>query len=230
MTEQNSSSRKPKRADGEGTLEQLKDGRWRARITVRLPDGRKTRRAFTAKTRKEVVEKVRAAAEENQEEYAAALRKLRDNRGHRTNVYFVRARSGGLIKIGKAVNVANRLALFQMGSPVPLEVVAVVRKCHPYLERRLHNYFAAHRVRGEWFAPSLELLRLIGQLREGGSAATTALDEVVEAEKREMRRISRGELIPGRNGSVGVTGNHLGSVTDASGVKSGSGGQARREP
>lgn len=52
-----------KRGQGEGTISKRPDGTWWARITVgRTPDGKQKRKAFYGKTRKEVQEKLTAAA------------------------------------------------------------------------------------------------------------------------------------------------------------------------
>ena len=54
-----------KRGNGEGTISQLPDGRWCARITVgRDKVGKQKRKAFYGKTRKEVQEKLLAAVNE----------------------------------------------------------------------------------------------------------------------------------------------------------------------
>lgn len=79
-------------------------------------------------------------------------------------IYF--AQSGGAtgpIKIGKADNVANRLAAINVGQPVPLELLGVMpgdlRE-----ETMLHGLFRWARIRNEWFEPVEELLALVKQL------------------------------------------------------------------
>ena len=55
--------RKPhRRGRGEGTITQLPDGRWRARLSLgKRKDGKRRRRVFYGKTKAEVLEKLRDA-------------------------------------------------------------------------------------------------------------------------------------------------------------------------
>lgn len=78
-------------------------------------------------------------------------------------VYFMRQVSGGPIKIGHAVDPANRLRTAQPGNPDTLEILAVCRGTVKS-ERFLHKYFAKHREQGEWFSPAPELMELISTL------------------------------------------------------------------
>lgn len=79
----------------------------------------------------------------------------------RRSVYFISPVGGGLIKIGVAGDVAGRLESLQTGSPVLLEVRAVITDGGEALELSLHKRFAASRRHGEWFEPTPELLALI---------------------------------------------------------------------
>lgn len=63
-------------------------------------------------------------------------------------VYFVLG--GGLVKIGRAIDVDKRFRSLECGSPVPLELARVVPG-ERGLECDLHRYFAAYRKHGEWF-------------------------------------------------------------------------------
>jgi hypothetical protein len=75
-------------------------------------------------------------------------------------VYFVRAGSTGLIKIGVAMRPNRRLQVLQCGAPlalIPLGVIAGGRN----LEGYLHVEFARARRIGEWFAPTTDLLAFI---------------------------------------------------------------------
>ena len=73
------------------------------------------------------------------------------------SVYFVTAREVGRVKIGYAQNPQARVVSVQTHSPVPLRLE---RTCDggKAEEEALHERFAAHRVRGEWFdlAPEIE--------------------------------------------------------------------------
>lgn len=79
-------------------------------------------------------------------------------------VYFVQAGEGGNIKIGYARNVQSRLSKMRVDCPAVLRLLAVCEgdvEC----ERDLHARFAAHRVRGEWFLASPEILEFIAAQR-----------------------------------------------------------------
>lgn len=67
-------------------------------------------------------------------------------------VYFIRA-SNGLVKIGCAVNPRKRFVSCRTDSPLPLEMLFVVRSANASsLEGRLHEAFSARHSHGEWFA------------------------------------------------------------------------------
>jgi len=77
-------------------------------------------------------------------------------------VYAVR--QGNYIKIGLSRNVANRLRELQTSSPEPLHLVGTFAGGRR-LERLLHQRFADHRVRGEWFSLRIlpELLDMLAE-------------------------------------------------------------------
>lgn len=74
-------------------------------------------------------------------------------------VYFIQCRTGP-IKIGWAVDVEARRRDLQIGCPDELRVLASIA-APPDLERELHQRFATHRYRGEWFWPDQILLDFI---------------------------------------------------------------------
>lgn len=77
-------------------------------------------------------------------------------------VYFVRAKTVGLIKIGIAMMPERRLNALQVGSPDRLELVALIRsRDHRTLEQGLHGRFSRYRAHGEWFRPEQPLLKFI---------------------------------------------------------------------
>lgn len=74
-------------------------------------------------------------------------------------VYFIQQGSDGPIKIGLAANPEKRLGTLQSGNPDRLYVRAIIRTAEPKkLEIDLHGLFRQHRVGGEWFQPTAELL------------------------------------------------------------------------
>lgn len=77
-------------------------------------------------------------------------------------VYFVGAEEG-LIKIGFATKVKDRLASLQTGSPVRLMVLATRPGCITQ-ETAYHQQFAAYRVHGEWFERSPAIMSEIESL------------------------------------------------------------------
>lgn len=75
-------------------------------------------------------------------------------------VYFVRA-ANGLIKIGYTRNGAVvRLQQHRAASPVPLELLFVVR-CERVLESALHRFLQSSHSHGEWFLPTREVLAFV---------------------------------------------------------------------
>lgn len=67
-------------------------------------------------------------------------------------VYLIKA-TNGLIKIGIAKDVAQRLRTLDNMSPVPLDLLHVIEtKNARELEGELHERFALKRIRGEWFS------------------------------------------------------------------------------
>jgi hypothetical protein len=89
-----------------------------------------------------------------------AVQEFRDGRSY---VYFVGAETG-LVKIGVSNAPLERITTMQMGSPVILRFLALVEGTAK-LERRYHDRFAAHRVRGEWFKRVPEIQAEIERLR-----------------------------------------------------------------
>lgn len=90
-------------------------------------------------------------------------------------VYFIECGEGGPIKIGIAQSVYSRMAALQSANPHPLEcLVAVERIEARFLEEALHERFAEHHIRGEWFRPAPELVALIDAFRTGEADAFRA--------------------------------------------------------
>lgn len=58
---------KRRRGKGEGSITKLADGRWQARIDLGYVNGRRKRKAFYGKTRREVVEKLKKALADHQQ-------------------------------------------------------------------------------------------------------------------------------------------------------------------
>lgn len=79
-------------------------------------------------------------------------------------VYFVRATTLRLIKIGRARDMGQRLSGLQVGSPDKLELMGIIRPADPeQLEADLHRRFDRHRTHGEWFSPAPALEAYIAE-------------------------------------------------------------------
>lgn len=65
-------------------------------------------------------------------------------------VYFIRDASTGRVKIGHGRDPWRRLTMLQTGCPGELTLLAIIEGGEA-TERELHERFAEHRARGEWF-------------------------------------------------------------------------------
>jgi hypothetical protein len=75
-------------------------------------------------------------------------------------IYFIQAGNNGPIKIGIAKNPSKRLSQLQVGATEELRLLGVMNGTEQH-ENDIHHQFAVHRVRGEWFSPTPELLTYI---------------------------------------------------------------------
>jgi hypothetical protein len=75
-------------------------------------------------------------------------------------IYFIQAGKAGPIKIGLTYDVSLRLSILQIGSPLPLRLLAI-QPGKRDVEISLHERFSALRLHGEWFEPAEELLDYI---------------------------------------------------------------------
>lgn len=75
------------------------------------------------------------------------------------NIYFLRAEETGLVKIGKANDVAQRAHDLQAGSALKLTVIRTIPG-DLKTERWLHNHFKALRRHREWFEFSEEMMAI----------------------------------------------------------------------
>lgn len=67
-------------------------------------------------------------------------------------VYLVWAKGTDLYKIGSSQYPEKRLPGLQTGSPLELEMIAVIeRSDYEFHERQLHSKWAWYRTQGEWF-------------------------------------------------------------------------------
>lgn len=87
-----------------------------------------------------------------------------------TAIYFIQSEHGGEVKIGRADDVAKRLVGLQTSRPDKLVLLAATPGTLQQ-ERELHTAFSAHRVKGEWFSPTTELMSLVNSVAADGADA-----------------------------------------------------------
>lgn len=75
-------------------------------------------------------------------------------------VYFIQAGDAGPIKIGFSSKVDIRIDALQKANAEKLNLLATISGTL-IMEAELHQRFAEHRIRGEWFRPAAELLAAI---------------------------------------------------------------------
>ena len=78
--------------------------------------------------------------------------------------YFIGGEDGP-VKIGYSRDIGRRFRVLQTGYPVRLFLVAVVPGGSE-VERQYHRRFAAHHLRGEWFALHSDIMAEIDRLLE----------------------------------------------------------------
>lgn len=79
-------------------------------------------------------------------------------------VYFVQAEKLGLIKIGYAADIRERLRSLQVGSPDRLTLIGAIYDNDALsIEAQLHSRFRDDREHGEWFRPTEALLAFIAE-------------------------------------------------------------------
>jgi hypothetical protein len=98
-------------------------------------------------------------------------------------VYFIQSGLHGPIKIGYTVDVVDRLADLQIGSPTLLRLIATTPGGFA-VERQWHQRFADERLLGEWFAPSD---RLLATIKEGARSVVPQIHEKRVSDRRKPR-------------------------------------------
>lgn len=76
-------------------------------------------------------------------------------------MYAIESVAGGEIKLGITTDPRRRLVGLQTGNPTDLLLLAAWRIDSPEEEAHLHRRFGHLRIRGEWFAASSELRRVV---------------------------------------------------------------------
>ena len=84
-------------------------------------------------------------------------------------IYAIQAGEGGPIKIGRASDPSSRMAELQTGNPERLRLIANV--CWPpEIEKCLHKFLDHHRLVGEWFRASEEVLWVVEKMHDEDAA------------------------------------------------------------
>jgi hypothetical protein len=97
-------------------------------------------------------------------------------------IYFIGAAGSNKVKIGYAKDCAKRLREHQIGSPVPLHLIAEFDG-DPSDERAAHRAIGRRRQSGEWF-PRGDAMRLKRAMERGGLAALPAFSRWRGNERR----------------------------------------------
>lgn len=106
-------------------------------------------------------------------------------------IYFIRAATLGLIKIGRTGCAMTRLEALRTSGPDQLELMGIML-CERggALEKELHARFMAGRAHGEWFRPTDDLLRFIAEsARE--SKPKRRLSLLARRLRSQKRRVAR---------------------------------------
>lgn len=88
-----------------------------------------------------------------------------DQHNGKAVVYFIQAETGGLIKIGHAMNINQRFKTIQNQCPVKLQLLTTISTTE-VSEQEMHEKFAPYRQHGEWFEPSIELVTFISKNKD----------------------------------------------------------------
>lgn len=165
MDDINSNSKPKRRKNGAGTIWfDVKANRWRARYPVHTRYGLKYKtisRGSENAVKMALGKVLRRVAKENFD--------IEDRKG--SKVYFIQSEMGGPIKIGTTKNIDERLQKLQLCCPVPLIVLFTINDAGHDLEAKLHRRFRLHRLHGEWFDNTPELLRYMELLKKDTRAA-----------------------------------------------------------
>ena len=105
-----------------------------------------------------------------------------------TMIYFIQQGESGPIKIGYTKGkIKQRIQSLQTGNPEPLKILATMRGTVKD-EINLHKAFDAHRLFGEWFDPSKDIMEYIQGLEKHTEV------EMNEPKKEKPQRQKRRRL------------------------------------
>jgi len=81
--------------------------------------------------------------------------KAKEKAHHITNIYFIQAGIGGPIKIGRAINIQERINQHQPSCPYKLNLIHAIYDVKSTFEKHLHNKYKKYRLHGEWFSEKI---------------------------------------------------------------------------
>lgn len=109
--------------------------------------------------------------------------------------YFVQQGEDGPIKIGRAVDVASRVARLQTSTPHALRLLGTLPGGDN--ERKLHERFKHLRMSGEWFKASPDLLSFVADIgsqressRDSREDSRESVEHTVATVEREVSRLT----------------------------------------
>ena len=89
-------------------------------------------------------------------------------------IYAIRIGDDGPIKIGKGRNPENRLTNLQISSPFLLRLLASCN-WHDSNETIIHHHLRNSYLRGEWFEPTDEVMKIVGMIKENDFSGACGL-------------------------------------------------------
>jgi Meiotically up-regulated gene 113 len=78
-------------------------------------------------------------------------------------VYFIHCPAFKAIKIGFGIDAAKRLVTFQIGCPAELVLIGICQG-GSVRESKIHQRFRRHRIRGEWFRATSDVMSYVTRL------------------------------------------------------------------
>jgi hypothetical protein len=137
------------------------------RVSVRV-QGQQHRQRFPATATLEQMRRWRERRQ--QKERWGHLRKLPNakkfRRGPDGFCYLYALRVGEFVKFGRAIDPAERVEELQNAHPERLVLLAAV-PAHAHVETLVHARFECHRVSGEWYRLTDEIVEFIDALNDG---------------------------------------------------------------
>jgi hypothetical protein len=105
-------------------------------------------------------------------------------------IYFIQCGPGGPIKIGNSVAPRERLKALQHACPYELTLLAC---CDGFASRELwaQERFAPHHIRGEWYHPAPEIMRLIAEIGPPPASPVDSVAVWAETSRNPQKDIRR---------------------------------------